>query len=202
MKISRLSQSLDGGDFIVLMHGGKAQAGVHAPTVDVGPYRLRTGRGHSPSLCLSALSAHGDNRAASCADRFADHISSDFTRRVTGIAPSTVAHRFFRFGIPAASSRAFPSTGPAQPASLPSQTRREIFAGSIFNCGAGSRRFFWLALLAHGNLLTCSIPHPEINTVFTVALGLVQQLSCIRKVYHADFRSSRVLPLSRIGSEV
>jgi hypothetical protein len=35
MKISRLSQSLYGGNFIVLMHRSKAQAGVHAPTVDV-----------------------------------------------------------------------------------------------------------------------------------------------------------------------
>ena len=35
MKISRLSQSLDGGNVIVLMHGRKAQAGVHTPTVDV-----------------------------------------------------------------------------------------------------------------------------------------------------------------------
>src|SRR4051812_34873663 len=55
MKISGLSQSLDGGDFVVLMHDSKGQAGVHAPAVDVN----RTG---SALAVVTALLCAGQER--------------------------------------------------------------------------------------------------------------------------------------------
>src|SRR5258708_34202678 len=47
MKISRLSEPLDGGDFIVLVHDGKAEARVHATAIDV----------HSAGSALAVVTA-------------------------------------------------------------------------------------------------------------------------------------------------
>ena len=35
VKISRLTDAFDGGDFIAFVHGGKAETGIHAAAVDV-----------------------------------------------------------------------------------------------------------------------------------------------------------------------
>jgi hypothetical protein len=69
---------------------------------------------------------------------------------------------------------------PLKPASSPFLNEREIFAGSIFQTASRFAAFRLVGVLRPWESHTFN---PN-NNRFIIAFGCMQQLSCIRKIYH------------------
>src|SRR6478672_738578 len=96
-----------------------------------------------------------------------------FTRRVTGIAPSTTGIASFVSGVTADSARE----------RSPFLNEREIFAGSIFQTASRFAAFLWVGVVRPWESPWAFNPASHNNRAI-IALGCAQQLSRIRKIYH------------------